>query len=346
MRAVSWGGSTPQLVHRAVGRPPPYESEVSIFCAEDLRPLLVEDAPGFGDLQEDTDDMWVAWRLTRSNERAWWRELLIAAASFARDHGLVSHYRRRFAGVAAREISDSAGKVHHRSAVAPIWEIANELVVGVYLERVLGWTLELHEPEGFRGRRGEWQFATPRGRPVFVEVKSLIESEIVVTHVFSRGVATRRLTSVLRGAYRQLPDDGRSTLVVVVGNGLILEISRGIMHGDLFQTLFGRVVVTFQVLPYVEGSERMGPTFREMFTHAGKHRRLGCVAGLTIGGLDFPSLGFYAIHNPFADPEVRLHSSDFEDTRQFWVDEDGFGQESQGIHPRVAWGRICERDDA
>lgn len=290
--------------------------------------------------------MWVAWRVLRSNESAWWRELLIAAASFARDHGLLDHYRRRFAGIASREIADSAGKAHHRPAVAPIWEIANELVVGVYLERVLGWTLEAHEPEGFRGRRGEWQFATPRGKVVFVEVKSVIEPEIVGNRVFWRGVATRRLTSVLRGAYRQLPDDGRATLVVVVGNGLILEISHGIMHGDLFQTLFGRIEVTLQVLPYVEGSERMGPAFREMFAHARKHRRLGCVAGLKIGGLDLPGLGFYAIHNPFADPEVRLCSSDLEDTRQFWVSEDGAGEELSGLDPREAWRRICERDGA
>ena len=286
----------------------------------------------------------MAWRVTTSTEPAWWKELLNAAASFARGHELLDVYRRRFAGISDRDITDSAGAANCRPAVAPIWEIANELIVGLYLEKALGWTFQCHEPHGFRGRRGEWGFITPTGNEVFVEVKSVIEPEIVGNQVFSRGVATGRLSSVLKGAYRQLPDDGRSTLVVVVGNGLILQISHGIMHGDLFQTLFGRMQITFQVLPYVEGSERMGPAFREMFAHARKHRRLGGVAGLAIGGLDIPGLGFYAIHNPFANPEVRLCREDFNEARQFWVDEDGTGEELTGIDPREAWRRICSGD--
>jgi hypothetical protein len=55
---------------------------------------------------------------------------------------------------------------------------------------------------------------------------------------------------------------------VVEGNGLILQVSHGIMFGDLFQTLYGQMQITFQVLPRVEGSERMGPASREMFVHA------------------------------------------------------------------------------
>jgi len=310
----------------------------------DLRPLLFQDAAWFADLQETTPDRWVVWRVTTSLEPAWWKELLNAAASFARDHSLLDVYRRRFAGIPDGDLRDSAASLHRRPATAPIWEIANELIVGAYLERALKWTFREHEPDGFRRRVGDWGYVAPSGRDVFVEVKSVLEPEIVGNQVFSRGIASRRLTAVLKGAYHQLPDDGRSTLVVVVGNGLILQVSHGIMFGDLFQTLYGQMQITFQVLPYVEGSERMGPAFREMFAHATKHRRLGCVAGLPFGGLDLPGLGFYAIHNPFAEDDVKLGREDFHETRRFWVDEDGNGEELPGISPAEAWRRICAAD--
>ena len=308
--------------------------------ADDLRPLLFDETSWFAELEESTNDYWVVWRVTKSQEPAWWKELLIAAAAFAQDHDLLPEYRRRFAGIPVRALSDSAADTERRQAVAPIWQIANELTVALYLERALGWTLESHEPAGFRHRIGDWQFRTGGGKPVFVEVKSLVEPELPGSGVFSRGIASDRLTSVLKGAYKQLPRDDRATLVVVVGFGLILEISHGIMHGDLFQTLFGRIQITFNVLPYVPGSERMGPSFQEMFAHAGKHRRLGCVAGLRIGGSDAPGLGFYAIHNPFADASVQLRREDLAHCRQFWVNDDGFGEELDGRQPRENWERI------
>jgi hypothetical protein len=207
------------------------------------------------------------------------------------------------------------------------------------------WDFETYEPPGFRGRFGDWQFSPAAGRSVFVEVKTLVEPESYSTGVFSRGIASERLTGVLRRAYRQLPRDDRGTLVVVVGAGLILGVSHGIMHGDLFQTLFGRMQVTFKVLPYVPGSEKMAPSFREMFAHAGKHRRLGCVAGLNVGGHETPGLGFYAIHNPFADQAVRLKRADFPAVRQFWVGRDGIGEEIDGLHPHSHWERIVAYSD-
>ena len=312
------------------------------MLGDDLRLLLFEDCAWYRDLDQDTKDLWVAWRITKSDEPAWWRELLIVAAAFARDHDLLSEYRRRFAGISAQALSDTAGKTLNRSSVSPIWEIANELIVGRYLEKVLGWIFRAHEPEGYRGRKGEWQFESPSGREVFVEVKSLVEREFGGAGVYSRGIQSRRLTSVLKGAYKQLPRDGRSTLVVIVGSGEILRIPFGITHGDLFQTLYGATQITFNVMPYVAGSEKMGPSFYDMFAHAGKHRRLGCVAGLKVGGLDTPGLGFYAIHNPFAAESARLTPQDFDDARQFWVDSEGLGLERPGENLTVHWARMAE----
>lgn len=310
------------------------------YFTEDLRPLLFCKASWFDGLEESTPDYWVLWRITKSDSPAWWRELLIGAAAFARDHGLLPVYQRRFAGIPARALSDSAGRAENRSSVAPIWEIANELVAGLYLERALGWTLSEYEPNGHMGRVGDWQFITPTGRTVFVEVKSVLEPERFGTGVFSRGVATGRLAGVLRGAYRQLPRDSRATLVVVVGNGLITALNHGIMLTDIFQTLFGKIQVTFPVMPYVEGSERVGPSFYDMFTHTGKHRRLGCVAGLHVGGMDTPGLVFYAVHNPFADSSSKLTKEDFVDARQFWVDIDGHGQEIGEVKALDRWKDI------
>jgi hypothetical protein len=299
--------------------------------------LLFDGTGWYTGLEQNTRDHWVLWRITKSEEAAWWRELLIGAAAFARDHDVLSSYRARIEGVPLKSLSDSAGKAEMRPSVSPLWEITNELIVGMYLERALGWKFIQHEPQGHGRRVGEWQFSATSGRTVFVEVKSLLEAERTDTSCYIRGIASARVTDVLRGAYRQLPRDDRATLVVLVGTGDILPIPFGIMHGDLFQTLFGRMQLTFNVLPYVEGSERLAPSFYDMFAHAGKHRRLGCVAGLQIGGLDTPGLGFYAIHNPYADSGCRLRPEDFPATRQFWIDPSGHGQEIEGTHPSQHW---------
>lgn len=297
----------------------------------------------FESLDESTADYWVLWRVAKSDTPAWWRELLIAAAAFARDHELLPAYQKLFAGIPPRALSDSAGERENRSAVAPIWEIASELTAGLYLERALGWTLSRYEPNGHMRRVGDWEFATPTGRTVFVEVKTVLEPDRSETGVFTRRVAQERLTGVLRGGYRQLPSDSRSTLVIIVGNGLILDGSAGIMFTDLFQTLFGKMQVSFKVMPYVEGSERVSPSFYDMFAHAGKHRRLGCAAGLQFGGLETPGLVFYAIHNPFADPSSKLAKEDLGDAFQFWVDSAGRGEELGEIRAQERWREIVEQ---
>jgi hypothetical protein len=236
-------------------------------------------------------------------------------------------------------MTDSAGEAENRSSVSPIWEVVNELVVGFLLERAVGWEFLQHEPAGHRKRVGEWEFRSPSGRVVFVEVKTLVEPDRYPP-VFNRAVATGRLTQVLRRAYRQLPRDDRSTLVIIVGTGLILEASHGIYHSDLFQTLFGRIQITFQVLPYVEGSERMAPAFREMFVHQHKHRRLGAVAGLAVGGTATPGLGFYVINNPFADDDCQLAEDDFSHLWRFWIDREGVGLEKDGASGTDLWARV------
>jgi hypothetical protein len=309
--------------------------------ATDLRHLLFDGTSWYANLTSAAPDHWVLWRISKADESAWWRELLICVAAYARDHDLLPSFRRKIEGIPSNSLSDSSGNREARSAVAPVWEIVNELVVAMYLERALGWRLLQAEPAGYKSRRGDWEFTAPSGRTVFVEVKSLVEPEPTASAVFMRGVAADRLTSVLRGAYRQLPKDGRSTLVVVAGFGPILGIPHGIMFGDLFQTVFGKMQVTFSVLPYVEGSERVGPAFHDMFAHAGKHRRLGCVAGMKIGGTDQPGLGFYAIHNPFAQPDVRLSMEDLPRTRQFWVASSGRGKEYDGLHPADRWKELA-----
>lgn len=310
---------------------------------EDLRPLLFQDAPWFPGLTEDTTDYWVLWRITKSPESAWWRGLLIAAAAFARDHGLLLQYRQAFAGIRTASMADSASVRKSRSSVTPIWEIAYELVVGLFLEHVLRWQFVRRDPPGYKRRVGDWEFITPSGRTMFIEVKAMLEPEVHGTRVFSHGVASDRVTAELRGAYKQLPRDSRSTMVVLAGNGFTTSLAHGVMSSDLFQTLYGRMQVTFKVMPYVGGSERLGPSFYDTFAHAGKHRRLGCAAGLHITGGADPGLVFYAIRNPYADPACQLAPEDFGDALQFWVDDSGHGQELGDVKAPERWKNIVAR---
>lgn len=133
------------------------------------------------------------------------------------------------------------------------------------------------------------------------------------------------MRSVLKGAYAQLPDDGRATLVVMVGQELT-RIPFGIMHGDIFQALYGQMQVTFNVMPYDPSSVRMGPSFREMFIHGSKHRRLGWVAGLAVTGMDDPALSMYSIQNPFSNESVSMPGSDYVGINRFVVDREGHGE--------------------
>lgn len=284
--------------------------------------------------------MWAVWRIARSDEPAWWVHSLTAAADFARQHGLLDYYRTKFRGISASDMRVEKARAAGRESTFPIWEIANELVVARYLERAMHWTLEEHEPSGYKSHHGDWQFLSPSGRQVFVEVKSLAEPSPAMEGVYTRPSYRKRLRTVLKGAYAQLPQDGRATLVVLVGKES-LKTSHGIIHGDLFQSLFGQIQVYFRVLPYDPRSVRIGPSLRDMFVHGSKHRRLGCVAGMVISGLGLPSPRFYAIHNPYADEAVRLSTEDVADTEQIVIDDTGHGESMTGIDPDQAWSRMA-----
>lgn len=311
----------------------------------DARELLFAEAPWYAELSEDKPETWGAWRVTKSSEDAWWKHILQVAALFAAEHNLVSAYRGRLAGISIGDLTIERAQREGRRSTDPIWDIANELIVGCYLERVMGWTFVEHEPQGHATCRGDWQFAARSGRQIFVEVKSLHEPERVTTGVYSRPSYTRRIRTVLKEAYRQLPDDGRATLIVLVGWGQLLGIPFGIVHGDVFQSLFGQMQITFQVMPYSGDSVRMGPSFRDMFVQGSKHRRLGVVAGMVVSGMDTPGIGFYAIHNPFANTGCRLATSDVEPATQVFVDQQGFAQVQTGITAREVWGRMSGDGD-
>lgn len=310
---------------------------------EDYRPLLFGGAVWYEALQEPAQDSDVpsAWGMAKLPDGEWWVQLFSAAAQFAVDHGLVDHYRTKFRGIPPAEIGAAKAAAEYRSVSAPIWEITNELVVARYLERVHSWRFVAHEPPGRQSYRGDWEFVTPTGRPVFVEVKSILQPDWPSSGAHNRPDYFPRIRNVLRGAYRQLPDDGRATLVVLVGHGEMLKIPFDVMHGDLFGALFGRIQIRFPIgAPFDSSAVSIGPAFRDMFVQQTKHRRLGCVAGMAVRGLDTPGLSFYAIHNPFAHEGQRLATHDLADAKQFiWTE--GRGELLDGITSETAWTRMA-----
>lgn len=316
------------------------ENQVVTPNNDDLREVLFGGLPWYEALRESDPSTWGAWRTAKATEPAYWIPLLNAGFAFAVEHDLVDCYRIKFGGISLGDLRVDKAERERRTSTFPIWEIANELIVARYLEKVLEWKFLKHEPEGRGSRRGDWEFVTPSRRHVFVEVKSLQEAEARETGVYSRPDYGPRLRSVLKGAYAQLPDDGRATLIVLVGKEL-MRIPFGIMHGDLFQALYGRIQVRFRVMPYDPESVRVGPSFRDMFVHGTKHRRLGCVAGLAVGGIDVPVVRVYAIHNPYAYPAVKLVPDDLRNADQFVLDDDGHGQTVEATGRSDAWSRMA-----
>jgi hypothetical protein len=318
------------------------ELDINVFlrmARMDLRPAFFAGLRWYDELAEPKDDEISAWRVAKWTDSAWWIDLLNAGLSFARVHGLESRFRASFASIRPQDLLHQRAQAEGRSVSFPIWEIANELIVAGYLERVCGWDLIQHEPAGHGARLGDWQFRSQSGRQVFVEVKSLAEMRPSGNSVFNRGSYAPRLRGVLARAYRQLPADDRAVLVVLVGDWL-LEIPFGIMHGDLFAALYGKYEVRFQAMVPDPQITYAGPSFREMMVHRGKHRRLGTVAGLITRGCDEPGPALYAIDNPFASPTQRLTESDLQDVRRFVVDDTGFGKEIAGVDPSECWGRM------
>jgi hypothetical protein len=236
--------------------------------------------------------------LVARTKPAWWIDLLNVALHYACDKGLLDTYSARLATLRTSEFREDVAIAEGREPDFPLWEILNELIVAAYLEHVLGWRYVSHEPLGATPKRGDWQFVSHSGRTVFVEVKSIAERLPYGDGAFMRGSYASRLRGVLARAYKQLPDDERSTLVVLVADWT-LEISHGIFFGDLSAALFGEYVVKFSVMMPKPEVTYAGPSFREMHVTGTKHRRLGAVAGLRVLGQDVPVLHFYAIHNPF-----------------------------------------------
>jgi hypothetical protein len=306
----------------------------------DLRTLLFAGADWYERLEAPTDDEPSAWYVAKGASDQWTTKLLTAAAEFAQAHGMVDHFRKKFAGIRGIDLTPRRARAEGRQVSFPIWEIAHELVAGCYLERVLGWRFAGHEPRGHKDRRGDWEFITPSGQRVFVEVKSVAEVERYETAgAYNVSVAFDQLRNIVKAAYRQLPDDERGTLLILAGREKV-ESDFGIMVSGPFQTLFGKYVVRFKPLEE-DPDYRAGPSFRDMLVHGTKHRRLGCVAGMRITGLDDPHIDWYAIDNPYSYPHHRIANDDLVNAKRFMVDGDGMGQELGGLTREEIWARMA-----
>jgi hypothetical protein len=306
----------------------------------DLRPILFSGAEWYERLEQPKEDAPSAWYVAKASDR-WTTKLLNAAVSFAHEHDLVAHYQKRFAGIRASDLTPGRAKAKGQQVSFPIWKIAHELIAGCYLERVLGWRYSAHEPPGYELRRGEWEFITKGGRTVFVEVKSVAEVERYGSSgVYNKAPPLPQLRNIMKDAYDQLPAGDRATLLILAGRETV-ESGGGIMLSGPFQTLFGNYVIRFN--PFDANTEyRAGPSFREMLIQAKKHRRLGCVAGMSISGWDDPRIDWYTIDNPYSDH--RIASSDLVDSKRFTVNDEWQGQEVNGLPIEEAWARMASGD--
>lgn len=304
----------------------------------DLRPLLFGDAEWFRRLKEPSGDDPSAWYMTKGMDY-WSRPLLNAAAAFARDHSLLDTYRARFAGIRPQDLMPDRAAANNRTVSAPIRAIANELIVARYVERVNGWKFLEHEPPGAKKARGDWLFETSSKKYVFVEVKTIEEPEPAEGGgVYNISARFPRIRDALREAYKQLPADGLSTMIVLVGDQM-LSVSYGILLSVLGQALFGSYQVTFK--PFEEAKDmRAGPSFYNTLIHGTKHRRAGCIAGLRVKGVDIPEMHFYSIDNPYAYAQARIPHKDFGPGLKLIVDEHGHGEELREITLDEIWSRM------
>jgi hypothetical protein len=306
----------------------------------DLRPAYFGGLNWYETLAAPAGDEVSAWRVAKSQDAAWRIDLLNAGLSFASSHGLQVQIKSKFARIRAQDLLPEPARAEMRLVSFPIWEVANEVIVAAYLERVLQWELCEYEPVGRGAHLGDWTFRTRSGRYVFVEVKSLAElGPGPNAGTFTRGDYSPRLRQVLSHAYQQLPADDRAVAVVLVGDWL-LEISHGILLGDLFAALFGKYQIRFKVMTDAPHMTYAGPSFRDMLVHGSKHRRLGTVGGLITRGLCEPRPLLYFIDNPYAYPAQRLPEEDLEQVHRFVVDDGGRGLEKPGIGSEGAWGRM------
>lgn len=336
-RAAEQLRSTRQAAMSSDPRAQSTQTILETLTIPDLRPLLFAGARWYETLEEPGPDEESAWYVAKSPEPfSWPTKVLSAAAAFAVDHGILPTYRARFAGVRAIDITAKRAERERRNASTKIWEIAHELIAGRFLERVLGWEFLQHEPAGAENCRGEWEFRTNRGRTVFVEVKTVAEREYYEnTGAFSRGPKVSRIESLVRRAYPQLPDDGRANLVILAGRE-IFALPAGILHGDLFQAMFGRMEVRFEPLSD-DKTMRRGPSRRGTLVNQTKNRRVGCIAGLRLVGLDLPEVQFHAIDNPYATDHCRLLEDELANAHRFVVDAAGRGEARKGLPLQQVW---------
>ncbi|MBK8246662.1 MAG: hypothetical protein IPK85_04590 [Gemmatimonadetes bacterium] len=310
----------------------------------DRRAQWFQDLPWYRALEEPGHGEASAWYLAKMAEHRAQHDLLNTALAYAEAHDLQRPFLSRFGGIALRDLSPAKARAELRSVTAPIWNVADELLVASFLERVLHWEFDHHEPRGHRDYKGDWQFRTPDGQVVFVEVKSVSEPEYPTTGVFSRPHFIPRLHQLLKGAYRQLPDDERANCVVIVAHGgIILEIPYGIRFGDLFQAFFGETVFRAPFDGTSVGELSLTSTHREMFVQPNKNRRLGAVMGFDLGGgISDPAPVCYAIHNPLGHERNVLTLSATEGLQRFHVQADEPRLE-RGLSPIEIWRKWAAR---
>lgn len=301
----------------------------------DLRDALWSGCPWFDSLERPVDETPSAWFLAKGDPSAWYVAVANIGIHYCRARGLESHYRKHFEAIAPKDLSNAKARAERRSPAFPIWELLNELIAAAFLESILGWQFDAHEPPGHRQSRGDWQFITECGQKIFVEVKSIGEAE-VGEWVGTRASRAPRIRAILKRAYRQLPDN-RPTVVVIAGNNSeALRAPFGIAHSDLFHAFFGETIVRMK-FDGVEMSEpRLGPSFREMFVHREKHSRLGAAIGLNLTGIGAPLPLIYAIQNPFARPECQLDRSTIDPIHRFAIEGER-GTLLAGLSPEQTW---------
>jgi len=305
-----------------------------------IRHAYFQGMPWYDNLDKPKDpSVSSAWFAAKRQDRTWYVDLLESALEFGDSVGLRDQYRERFAVIAPADLTPVRAQAEGRKVSGPLWEIASELIAGRYLNRVCGWKLLDHEPPGNKECLGDWEFEAPNRRTVFVEVKFLQEPEAVPTNAMAPWPDYRpKIRSALARAYRQLPDDGRGTLVVIVGEQAT-EIPAGIMTGDIFEALFGKTQVRFTIED--PDSMTIGPAFHDMFVQTAKHRRIGAVAGLGLRGFVNPDFQAHAVHNPYSYEGVRLSTAQFAPLHQFHVDSEGRAIFTSGENRDQIWDRFA-----
>ena len=65
----------------------------------DLRQQMFGDCAWYRELPTPIEGIPSAWYIAKDTDNEWPERLLGASFAFAREHGVLDHYRRRFAGI-------------------------------------------------------------------------------------------------------------------------------------------------------------------------------------------------------------------------------------------------------